>query len=239
MFWLWVLMTIKPMSWWTQKINLIPNLTVKWVEWVKSWVSNQQLKVQNSRHRSWCNHSSSWWRLGGMYCRVKYIADVNRILAVSFWCHQFVFHIFSYVFVCRISLSHVISLLLSRTMNRKWGRKLCGSSRHVWICSDPWIRGWISYKSLHLFVTLETPYKSYVKHVRFFSPTDLGWSCHVPLCSTRSPGCVCTKARATDKWTTAAAHPVIAPKAHGWLFDWFERLDSALWVLWHLWHLFH
>lgn len=69
--------------------------------------------------------------------------------------------------------------------------------------------------SLHLFVTLEAPYKSYVRHVRFFSPTDLGWSCHIPLRSTRSPGCVCTKARATDKWTIAAAHPVMAPKAHG------------------------
>lgn len=75
--------------------------------------------------------------------------------------------------------------------------------------------------SLHLFVTLETPYKSYVRHVRFFSPTDLGWSCHIPLRSTRSHGCVCTKARATDKWTIAAAHPVIVSKAHGWLFDWF------------------
>lgn len=149
----------------------------------------------------------------------------------------------------RISLSHVISLLLSRTMNRKWGRKLCASSRHVWICSDPWIR-WVNHCSWKpfgdtiqircIFLSLWRHHTNHTSDMSGFSVPqildDLVTFHYVPLdlpdVSVLRPEPLTSE--------QLQQHILSWPQKlmDNSLIDFEQRLDWTLWELWHLWHLY-
>ena len=93
--------------------------------------------------------------------------------------------------------------------------------------------------SLHLFVTLETPYKSYVRHIRFLVPQildDLVTFHYVPLdlpdVSVLRPEPLTSE--------QLQQHILSWPQKlmDNSLIDFEQRLDWTLWELWHVWHLY-